>query len=84
MTIPGLRARQMLEDLQRSDFLPPWDEEGMRIIATELNEAGRNIDETPVTGRGGHGRAPTYDDSIKGWMNFNLAAINRDLRCANW
>ena len=31
-----MRGRELLLDLQRSDFLPPWDEEGVRTVATEI------------------------------------------------
>lgn len=33
-----LRGRQLLLDLQRSEFLPPWDEEGVRTVANEIND----------------------------------------------
>jgi hypothetical protein len=35
----GLRGKELLLDLQRSDFLPPWDEEGVRTIANEISDA---------------------------------------------
>jgi GINS complex subunit 1 len=31
-----LRGRELLLDLQRSDFLPPWDEEGVRTVSNEM------------------------------------------------
>ena len=32
-----LKGRELLLDLQRSDFLHPWDEESLRIISSEIN-----------------------------------------------
>ena len=33
----------MLLDLQRSDFLPPWDEEGVRTVSNEMEDMYMNI-----------------------------------------
>lgn len=31
-----LRGKELLLDLQRSDFLPPWDDEGIRTVSNEM------------------------------------------------
>ena len=33
-----LRGRELLLDLQRSDFLPPWDEEAVRTLTNEMED----------------------------------------------
>jgi hypothetical protein len=34
-----VKGREMLLDLQRSDFLPPWDEEGTRLLFEEMADS---------------------------------------------
>ena len=38
-----VRGKEMLRDLQRSDWLPPYDDEGIRTIYSEMNSATNNI-----------------------------------------
>jgi hypothetical protein len=33
----------MLLDLKRSDWLPPYDDEGVRIIITEMDDISRKL-----------------------------------------
>jgi hypothetical protein len=40
-----LRGRELLLDLQRSDFLPAWDEEGVRTVVSEMNECVTHLKE---------------------------------------
>ena len=42
MSLPT-RGRDMLVSLQRSEFLPPWDEEGVRVVTTEMSDAFENL-----------------------------------------
>jgi len=30
------RGRELLSDLQRSDFLPPYDDDGVRVLLLEM------------------------------------------------
>ncbi len=38
------RGREMLQDLQRSDWLPPHDDEGIRVVASELEDLRLRIE----------------------------------------
>ena len=33
-----LRGRELLQDIQRSEFLPPWDEDGVRTVVNEIQD----------------------------------------------
>ncbi len=41
------RGRDMLQDLQRSDWLPPHDDEGLRVVANELEDLKARIEAMP-------------------------------------
>ena len=37
----------MLQDLQRSDWLPPHDDEGIRVVVSELEDLKAKIEAVP-------------------------------------
>lgn len=38
-----VKGREMLKGLQRAEFLPPWDEDGIRVVSDEMLEQSSNL-----------------------------------------
>jgi GINS complex subunit 1 len=45
------RARQLEQELQRSDWLPPYNEEGVRVVHEELKQQGAAVNSLEAVGR---------------------------------
>ena len=76
-----LRGREMLLDLQRSDFLPPWDEEGMRTVINEMVDAHARMkhhtegcDVEAIRSK---------PEAVRASISYNLNSIHRNRRYVN-
>lgn len=72
------KGKELLMDLKRSDFLPAYDDEGVRIIIAELTDIFTKIEsiidqypEMPLS---------DYPDSVKVTMAYFSECVNRNLR----
>ncbi len=76
-----LRGREMLLALQRSDFLPPWDEESMRTIVNEMiEEHNRILHHTEGCNVEGVRNLP---ESIRASISYNMQCMQRNRRYIN-
>lgn len=69
------RGRELLSDLQRSDFLPAYDDEGVRQVIIEITDLTLKV-ETGATEVSG-GTAP---DAIKVGLVYHNTCLRRNLR----
>ena len=76
-----LRGREMLLDLQRSDFLPPWDEEGMRTVINEMVEAHARI--RHHTEGCDVEAVRSMSEPVRASISYNMQCIHRNRRYIN-
>jgi GINS complex subunit 1 len=74
------KGRELLMDLKRSDFLPTYDEEGIRLILNELVDLYGRM-ETIVQEAGGY--TDSLPDSSKVTVTYYHACISRNRRYIN-
>lgn len=67
------RGRELLNDLQRSDFLPAYDDEGVRQVLIEVGDLATKIQTTAMELDG----AP---DSVKIGLMYHNTCLRRNLR----
>ncbi len=69
------RGRELMLDLQRSDWLPAYDEDGVRQVMEEMNKISKNINEH-VNQR----RLQDLEIAEKPYVVYLAACLNRNLR----
>ena len=74
------KGRELLMDLKRSDFLPAYDDEGIRLMTNELVDLHGRL-EAIIQDMGGNTDA--LSDSTKATVTYYHACINRNRRYIN-
>jgi len=70
-----LKGRELLQGLKRSEWLPPFDDEALRIMLTELDEIVARMDATAASYD--HGNFP---EPVKVSINYFHQCLNRNQR----
>lgn len=70
-----LRGRELLLDLQRSDWLPPYDNDGVRSVISEIEELWNHVNALTKAGQPG-----SYPNEVKTSLAFFLLCQNRNKR----
>jgi GINS complex subunit 1 len=68
----------MLLDLKRSDWLPPYDDEGVRIIITEMDDISRKLVEINDKSEDG-----TFSNPVKTNIAYHSQCLQRNIRYIN-
>lgn len=71
------RGRELLLDLQRSDFLPPWDEDGLRTVLNEMMDVHKKMKEITEEENG------IDSDAKKVNLVYHFQCLNRNRRYVN-
>lgn len=72
------KGRELLMDLKRSDFLPAYDDEGIRIILAEMSDIHNKLIE--ITNEHEEGN---YPDGVKVTLVYYHQCLNRNKRYLN-
>mmetsp|Transcript_26320 Transcript_26320/g.26570 ORF Transcript_26320/g.26570 Transcript_26320/m.26570 type:complete len:192 (+) Transcript_26320:49-624(+) len=72
------KGRELLLDLQRSDWLPQYNEEGVRIVITEMTNAWNNIMEIM-----NNSQVEEIPDSVKVLLVYHHQCLSRNRRYLN-
>lgn len=73
------RGRELLLDLKRSAWLPPYDDEGVRIIINEVDDLTGKLESMIESGDNNEEFLPSQLPSI----SYHKACIGRDIRYIN-
>ena len=68
------RGRELLSDLQRSDFLPIYDDEGVRLVVSEVGELASKLHSTL------NDDLIDQPDSVKVCCQYQLTCLKRNIR----
>lgn len=73
------RGRELLSDLQRSGFLPMYDDDGIRVIMNEVEELSRKVYAIlkPPEGQPGYAEQP---DAVRVCVSYHAMCLKRNLR----
>jgi GINS complex subunit 1 len=71
------KGRELLMDLKRSDFLPAYDDEGIRIILAEMSDIHNKLIEITNDQEG------NYPDGVKVTLVYYHQCLNRNKRYLN-
>jgi GINS complex subunit 1 len=69
-----LRGRELLWDLQRADFLPPYDDEGLRQVILEISDLVNKASTVAVQG------LENQPAAVKVGFQYHTTCLNRNLR----
>jgi GINS complex subunit 1 len=69
-----LRGRELLGDLQRADFLPPYDDEGLRQVILEISDLVNKASTVAVQG------LDNQPAAVKVGFQYHTTCLNRNLR----
>lgn len=72
----GQKAKSLLQELQRSDWLPPYNDEGVRQVVAEVNALHEDL-RVSLKSEG----FSVLDVSVASGMLVNYESIARDKRC---
>jgi hypothetical protein len=75
------KGRELLLDLKRAEFLPAYDDEGMRVITSELIDISTKI--TTVMAANATSVMDAYPDDIKVCLSYYHNCISRNRRYIN-
>ena len=73
----GNKARTLLEQLQRSDWLPAFNDMGLREVLGEFNELHQDVFDTIGTGA-----LAQKDDAVVCGLAAQYESMRRNKRCA--
>lgn len=72
------KGRELLMDLKRSDFLPAYDDEGIRMILAEMSDLHNKLIEIS-----NDYEEDNYPDSVKVTLVYYHQCLNRNKRYLN-
>lgn len=75
------KGREMLLDLKRAEFLPAYDDEGMRLITNELSDIHGKL--TTVMQEHDAAVIDAYPDDVKVCLSYYHQCITRNRRYIN-
>ena len=75
------KGRELLMDLKRSDFLPAYDDEGVRLIVFEMNEIHNKLAE--IMSEADVDDIDAYPQSVKSTISYYHECLCRNIRYLN-
>jgi len=67
------RGRELLGDLQRAEFLPMYDDEGVRQVVSEIGDLAQKVTQVMA-------QLDTQPDSVKVGLQYHVTCLKRNLR----
>ena len=75
------KGRELLLDLKRADFLPANDDEGVRLLISEMNEIVAKL--TDITNSTDLSDNSVHAESVKPTVSYYLECLQRNNRYIN-
>ena len=75
------KGRELLLDLKRADFLPANDDEGVRLLISEMNEILAKM--TDIANSTDMSNGSAYSESVKSTISYYLECLERNNRYIN-
>eukprot|EP00611_Tribonema_gayanum_P001499 TRINITY_DN11104_c0_g1_i1.p1 TRINITY_DN11104_c0_g1~~TRINITY_DN11104_c0_g1_i1.p1 ORF type:complete len:198 (-),score=51.31 TRINITY_DN11104_c0_g1_i1:34-627(-) len=77
MALPGTKAKRLLQELRQGDWMPPFNEDGVRAILQEIQALDQEISDTLASSRQGE----ELPIQVKIGMAVHHAGLTHNRRC---